>query len=299
MSVMTEDLFGFLLTRAVRAEEIASPSACFDLVSELDAMFASSIDRAAAGGFVADRLGYAFLAGYRAALAALDPALSRASLCATEEGGAHPRAIKTTLAERDGALFLDGHKTFATLASAADVLLVVASRGIGEDGRNRLQIARIPANREGIAIRDRDPIPFAPEIPHARVTFTNVRVEKNEAWEGDGYARVLKPFRTIEDMHVCAAWLGYVVRLTRSSSQRTCERALACIAALRGLPSDPSAPASHIALAGVLAEAVRVAEAVSTPDPRWTRDLPLLAVAQTARELRRDAAWGRIVPPAP
>jgi hypothetical protein len=57
-----------------------------------------SIDRAIAGGVRADRLGFAFAGGYAAALAALVPGLTGiAALCATEEGGAHPRAIHTRL----------------------------------------------------------------------------------------------------------------------------------------------------------------------------------------------------------
>src|SRR5205814_202856 len=54
------------------------------------------IEEAIVGGFAADRLGYAFAAGYEAALRALVPDLPRdtvASLCITERGGAHPAAI--------------------------------------------------------------------------------------------------------------------------------------------------------------------------------------------------------------
>src|SRR5438094_653029 len=65
--------------------------------------FDATIDRAAAAGFAADRLGYAFAGGYRAALARLVPAVTgSACLCATEAGGGHPRFIRTTLAPREG-----------------------------------------------------------------------------------------------------------------------------------------------------------------------------------------------------
>src|SRR6185436_13084691 len=60
--------------------------------------FPDPAERAAWGGLVADRLGYAFVAGYASALARLAPGIAtRAALCVTEEGGGHPRAIKTTL----------------------------------------------------------------------------------------------------------------------------------------------------------------------------------------------------------
>jgi len=294
------DILGHLLSAPPESHAIDSPRACFDLLEPVDPSFSSTVDRAAAGGFLADRLGYAFLAGYRAALARLAPSLSRASLCATESAGAHPRAIATRLQQSSDPNFhvLTGEKTFATLASVADVLLVVASRG-EEGGRNRLVVARIPASRPGITIREREPAAFAPEIPHARVSFEAVRVEAAEVLEGDGYLQVLKPFRTIEDIHVAAAWLGHVVRLARlhGNDRGILERALASLAALRELGGrDPLEPAVHVTLAGVFADAVAVARAVdlSAADEatraRWSRDFPLFEVAGAARELRREAA---------
>lgn len=295
----------FLIDEDTNVDPIASVVACHDRIAPLDERFSSTVDRAAAGGFVADRIGYAFLAGYRAALSKLDPTLGRASLCATESGGAHPRAIATRLAPRGDAFVLNGDKTFATLASAADVLLVIASRG-EKDGRNQLQIARIPSDREGVTIRDRDPIAFAPEIPHARVTFEDVRVLPSEILEGDGYTRYLKPFRTIEDIHVMAAWLGHVVRLARAYDEppEIVEKALAAIAALRTIAEDdPLDSATHITLAGIIAVAAELAPAVTLAKAdeavrtRWQRDLPLLAVAATARNARLEAARRKAITP--
>ena len=86
------------------------------------------VDRAIAGGAAVDRLGYAFAAGYAAALHALVPELERppvlASLAATEEGGAHPRAIRTTLTREGDHWRLSGHKRWVTLAGTQ--LLVLA-----------------------------------------------------------------------------------------------------------------------------------------------------------------------------
>lgn len=288
----------FLIEEDTSVAPIESVDDCHARIAPLDARFSNPVERAAAGGFVADRIGYAFLAGYRAALSKLDPSLGRASLAASETGGAHPRAIETTLRPHDDAFVLDGDKTFATLASAADVLLVVASRGKDGD-RNHLQIARIPSKREGVTIRDRDPIAFAPEIPHARVALRSVRVEPSEILEGDGYTRWLKPFRTTEDVHVIAAWLGHVVRLVRAYDEprELVEKALAAIAALRTIgEEDPLDPAAHIALAGVLgvaaelASGVTLAKADEAVRTRWQRDLPILAVAGTARNARLEAA---------
>ncbi len=303
------DALRHLLVDPPPERAIDSPSACFEMLEALDAALAdsSTIDRAAIGGFAADRLGYAFLAGYRAALARVDPTLSRASLCATESGGAHPRAIATRLEPRDDGFALTGDKTFATLASSAATLLVVAS-----SGRNSLHVARIPADRAGVTIADREAMPFAPEIPHARVALRGVRVARDEVLEGDGYLRLLKPFRTLEDMHVAAAWLGHVVRLVRlfGEPRDLADRALAALAALRDLGRrDPLDAVLHVALAGVFTDAHAVAAgctlaaADEATRARWQRDLPLFAVAGQARDLRRTAAWtaleGTKPPPAP
>jgi hypothetical protein len=329
------DVITFLLSAVPHAVALESPQACFDMLEALDDSCWEGrrsrpfpTDRAAMGGFHADRLGYAFLAGYRAALISIenrgaqrsdsrrslsgawgaeppisiDASLSRASLCATEEGGAHPRAIQTKLVSVSPGWRLDGKKTFATLASVAETLLVVAS--VSREGdRNHLRVVRIPARRDGIAMRVLPALPFAPEIPHAEVTFEDVHVEPTELIEGDGYADVLKPFRTIEDIHVTVAWLAYVVRLARDKNRDVAERAIASIVALRGLSDrDPSAPATHVALAGVLTHAAALAESwdlEGCDEPtreRWRRDRPLLAVAGTVRKLRREAAWGQMLP---
>ncbi len=86
--------------------------------------------RATAGGFSADRLGFAFAAGYQSALVALVPDLPESyltGLCATEEEGNHPRAIHTRLEPDAGGHLLSGEKRWATLAPLARELLVVAS----------------------------------------------------------------------------------------------------------------------------------------------------------------------------
>ena len=184
--------------------------------------FTGQIERAVWGGFHADRLGYAFASGYSAALARLfehalrvadgtaRPLPARVCLCATEAGGGRPRNIATRLAKQGGALVLNGEKTFATLATAADELLVVASRGIEADGKNRLRVVRVKPNASGVEIVPRDPLPFAPEIPHALVRLVDVVVENEDMLPGDGYDHWLKPFRTIEDTHVLAATVGYL-----------------------------------------------------------------------------------------
>jgi len=270
------------------------------------------IDAAAVGGVCADRLGWAFVAGYGEALRVLDPALPAgvmAALCATEARGVHPRDIETA-ARREGAEWVvDGVKVFATLADQADVLLVVANAGAGEDGRNRLVVARVPAKAPGVALETSPrEIPFAPEISHQVVRFSGVRVPVEAALPGDGYEDALKPFRSIEDAHVFAAGLSYLCgvagRFDWPKSFR--ERAVASVMALRALASSPSGlrtPESHVALGGALALGREVVEAgepfweraEAAERERWRRDRPLLDVAGKARAARLEAAWRRSV----
>jgi hypothetical protein len=62
---------------------------------------------------------------------------------------------------------------------------------------------------------------------------------------------------------------------------------------------EPLAPATHVALAGLLAQAKRALERMDScwslvdegTRTRWERDRAILGVAGKARDARRDAAW--------
>ncbi|MFT3707986.1 MAG: acyl-CoA dehydrogenase family protein [Archangium sp.] len=259
-------------------------------------MSKTTIERAIRGGADSDRLGHAFFKGYTAAISFLDPSIAESeigALCATEDGGGHPRAIQTTLI--DGVL--NGTKHFVSGGSQATQLLVVAK--IGErDGRPELKVARINAKATGVKVEDLPPLDFVPEIPHGSVTFTNARVDA--VLEGDGYDRYVKPFRTIEDLHVFGAIVACLIANGSRLSQSTLERFEATLASIRQLASQsPSSPQTHIALAGVLAIA---RETIASMDgsgfdddfrSRFERDRPLLRIAEKVREQRRITAWSR------
>jgi hypothetical protein len=275
---------------------------------EWAARFPSTIDRACVAGLHADRVGYAFAAGYQCALHAIDPSMHVeriASFCATEAGGAHPRAIQTKLVPADGGFHVSGTKRWSTMAPDADVLLVVASRGVRADGTNDLAVVRVDARAKGVAIAPMPMTQFIPEIVHAEIRFDDAHIASSDVLPGDGYARYVKAFRTVEDIHVHAALLGHLVRIARVYDwpRESVERALAIIVVLRSLVAhDPNSSAVHLALAGVL-NATRdwiavnhehwdkVDEEVRT---RWHRDLPLLQVADTARTQRTERAWLRM-----
>ena len=271
-----------------------------------------TLTRAMRGGALADRLGFAFIAGYSAALGCLAgqsgmkrPLPLRASLAATERGGPHPRAIHTTIApdpRRPDMFLLEGEKTFATLGTLADVLLVAATEGLGDDGRPRIRVVRVGARATGVAVEPRTPTRFAPEVPHGIVRLSGVSVTSLDVLPGDGYARYLKPFRTLEDIHVLAATLSWLLALARTERLPTsfAECLVAHLHALAAIAVAPEgAPHAHLALAGVFASVHALVEKhhevlVGLPNEvgvRLARDLPLLDVAETLRAARTAAAW--------
>jgi hypothetical protein len=249
-------------------------------------------------------MGYAFAGGYSEALRALVPGLEGiTALCATEQGGNHPRAIETTLTPDGDDFRLNGTKKWATVASEASALLVVAS--VGRDGdKNRLRVVRVPVWADGVTLRDASAA-FVPEIPHSEVELVNVPVSARDVLPGDGYDDYLKPFRTVEDVHVHAALLGYLVGVARRHAFEPAlvEALLVSAVATRGLAgADMKAATTHLALAGLLDQITRIVAEVerawaAKPGEEWTRwqrDRVLLQVASKARGARRERAWASL-----
>lgn len=266
------------------------------------------VDKAIVCGAAMDRVGWAFASGYQAALEALVPGVSGlVVLCATEEGGAHPSAIRTAIA-RDGAgLVLDGRKQWCTLGTHAEQLLIVAREGDGEDGRARLRLVRVPSAAPGVKLVPMPEAPFAPEVPHAVVELAGVRLAEDHVLPGDGYERYLKPFRTLEDVHVTAAILAHLARVAFAErlGEELEERLASAVVTFRGLaPLDPSAPETHLALSGALREShdllTQLDAAIPKAGPdaatRWRRDAPLFGIAGRVREARRKRARERLRP---
>lgn len=255
------------------------------------------------GGAGAAGVGGAFLAGYHCALRALIPGLDQpATMCATEAEGAHPRSIQTRLSARDGGFRLSGQKRWATGATQAAVLFVFASEGTDGERRNRLRCVRVDPRSPGVRIEAMPAPSFTPEIVHAVVTLDDVAVSDEMILPGDGYTRYLKPFRTVEDIHVMTALLGYLAAVARRCHwpQAALEDLLAIASAMRRLAaSDPLSPHTHLALAGTLRW---MTQRVDSFEPHWSltdeatragwqRDRPLLQVAQRVRDQRLAAAW--------
>jgi len=306
-------ILDWLLSRQDRIEttELASVA---DWKSRFDAETSgwdAPIDRAVIGGFLADRAAYAFAAGYETALRRLHPALPECavvSFCVTEDKGGHPSSIKTALsrAERshEQGWLLRGSKKFITMANESELLMVAASTGTSSDGKNMIRMVLVDRNAPGIEIVPMAGLPFVPEISHGTVAFHNVSVSDGDVLPGDGYRDYIRPFRTIEDLHVFAAIAGFIFRTAcihrwprpvqeQIASLVTCNRALAL--------DDPSAPAVHIALGGLRAHMASFLESISscweTVDEKtragWERDQALLRVAENARIKRLETAWSK------
>ncbi len=251
-----------------------------------------------------DRLGFAFAVGYPAALEHMVAGVRLpCALCVTEATGNSPRAIETTLERKGDRYELRGMKTFVTFGTLAETLLIVARVGEKPDGRPDLAVVQIPASRKGVVLHKLPETPFVPEVPHTSVRLEAVEVLESERLSGDGYLDYVKPFRTIEDIHVVGATLGYLVGLARRAQAPTtliAELSADLVALDRLRDASPLDPRVHIALHGVYQRVTRLVagedvarlldSAPGDERDRWERDQPLLQVASKARAARFERA---------
>lgn len=287
----------------LRAATLDTLESWWNATREVREREATTADRALIGGVLADRMGFAFAAGYQEALRALVGADGIGALCVTEARGNSPRDIDTTIVADGDGYVVHGQKKWATVAPLASTLLVCAKSGVDTQGRNVLRVVRVPAAADGVTLVASS-APFIPEIPHAEVALDGVRVPADAVLPGDGYSDYVKPFRTVEDAHVHAALVGYVIGVARRHrfARDLVERLLAAATAIRAVAlADAKSPYVHLALAGAMAEISSLLGEVERAwgdrenpgdeHTRWLRDRPLLRVASGARAARRDAAW--------
>ena len=275
------------------------------------------------GGFLADRPAWAMVAGHQGAVRRLawecgglhlTPEGGIVAFCASEEGGAHPRAVHSSLVAAAGGDFrLNGQKRWATLAPSAAALLLIASVGRVGD-RNRLRSLCVPSDRPGIGI---SPMPLTsptgggqrvtanPEVRHAVIDLNDVPVASAELMGGDGYADAIKPFRTIEDLYIGAAMTAYNLALARRWGwpAEAVEDLLLLLAAAEALAFGPlDQPAAHLGVAALGRATARVRDAHAgywdlvdgEAAAAWRRATAGGGVAARAKELRRQAAWRRL-----
>jgi hypothetical protein len=146
---------------------------------------------------------------------------------------------------------------------------------------------------------------IVPEISHGEVDLEEVSVPRDDLLPGDGYERYIRPFRTVEDIHVVAGVIGYLSGVAREYHWDHAVQAelLGIIAALRPLSmANPSAPAIHVALEGVYSVERRVLSLIqpmwdSVAEDvrhRWERDVAILNVAEKVRAARFATAWDKL-----
>jgi len=305
---MGNDAISSLLQPAAVAE-CASVAEWWPRWRSLAASTAQPFERAILGGAQADRLGWAFASGYQAALRVLDPTLpdeAIAALCVTEAEGNFPRAIRTTLTPAGDGFVVSGEKRWTTLGPEGGVFLVIAREAGSDESRPSLKAVRIASGAAGLVVEPMPATSFVPEVPHARVKLDNVRVVRSAVFAGDAYLKYVKPFRTIEDIHVHAACIAYLVAEARRRGwpQDWSARAVLLLHALAGIARlDPLASQTHVALSAALElgeSLIAGADghwARTGEDPaavRWARDRKLFGVAGKARAQRLAAAWSRL-----
>jgi hypothetical protein len=269
------------------------------------ARFSLPFDRAVAGGRVSDRVGFAFAGGYVAALHALVPSVPAeavAGFSVTEERGNHPRAIEARLERNAEGYTLTGSKRWSTMGPLSDLLVVVATTGTSVDGRPELRAVIVRKDAPGLTVTEMPPTAFVPEVPHAELRFERVAIAEGALLPGDGYTDYVKAFRTVEDLHVNASVLGYLLSaaIRNGWPDTLTERLIASVAAARSLAAlDPKRPETHVALAGLLEQVASVVEAAEpswslasdAERERWYRDRVLTRVASKARQQRRERAF--------
>lgn len=315
---MQESLI-FCLTAPTR---VAAVTSLDDWRPRWRALAASTQDPVALalrGGFMADRVGWAFAAGYQSALRTLlrgvaqreVPAQDLLALCATEAEGNRPRNIRTTLTVEGERLTVSGDKSWTTLGASASAFLVVGRLPGAADPQAAptLKVAMVPADSPGIRFQEKPPMAFVPEIPHLASRFEAVALPATALLPGDGYTDYVKPFRTVEDTFIALAVQAYLLREARArdwprEEQQHLAAQLVTLATLAG--QDASLATTHIALAGALDRTQQLYQQASErfqadTDPaaqRWARDRPLFQVASKPRLLRAQRAWQRLAEPA-
>lgn len=247
------------------------------------------------GGKLAPTPGLAFLAGYQGALRLLWPSapLSLGALCVTENRSVRPADMQTRLS----GLSLAGRKDFVTAADAADWLLV-AAREEADGQPPRLALTVVRNGDPGVRIETLKPLPLMPDVPHARLHLDGAHCER---LAGDGWDAYVKPFRSIEDLHVLSALCAWLYGVGRDSAwpQALQLRLLALLTGAAEVSRQcATAPAMHLLLAALFTEFKTLKpelDAAFAAGPAewaelWRRDQGVLDIAGGPRAKRLEKA---------
>ncbi len=207
------------------------------------------IDRAIFGGFTCQQFSFAFMAGYQAALEKMFPTIAPnelKALCVSEAKGGNPKVIQTTLMNHH----ITGLKTYVTAGSDTAHFLVLCKTTESVKGKPLLKIVHIPQSSENIAITDFE-LPFMKDVKHGKLALDNTKITANQILAGDGYTQYTKPFRTLEDVCVGAAYQAMLLRqaIDHQWDEEVRDRLLLNIYTLKNLLTlPPSDKETHLLL---------------------------------------------------
>lgn len=252
---------------------------------------AGPFELAVLGGRLATTPGLAFLAGYQAALRRLWPAAPEGlgAMCATEERKLRPADMQARLV----GLQVTGRKDFVITGAAASWLLVPA-RDEAPGEPPRLSLCVVGCGERGVVIEAGPALPLVPDIPHGRLALDSAPCKR---LAGDGWDDYVKPFRTLEDLHVLTAlvsWL-YGVGLESGWPQRLQLQLTGILAGAAEVSRlSPMDAATHLLLASLslqLETLTNDVDAALAKGPAnwlqlWQRDRGVLLLARGAQAKR-------------
>jgi len=212
----------------------------------------SPIEKAILGGFSCQQFSFAFMAGYQAALEYMFPAVAPnklKALCVSEKNGGHPKAIQTTLIDYQ----LNGLKTYITAGSEVEHLLVLCKTDKVVNGRPQLKMVHLPKGAENTELTNFE-MSFMKEVKHGKLAMTNTKISDNQILAGDGFSDYAKPFRTLEDICVGAAYQAMLLRqaIEHQWDESLRDQILFNLFSLKNLLALPLlAPNTHMLLAAL------------------------------------------------
>ncbi|ARU89630.1 acyl-CoA dehydrogenase [Pseudomonas sp. M30-35] len=262
----------------------------------------SAFELAVLGGNLAPTPGMAFLAGYQGALRALWPSApwTLGALCVTERKSVRPADMQTRLSQ----LQLSGTKDFVTAGDAAQWLLV-AAREEAEGEPPQVAVTVVESGSTGVLVEPLPALKFIPDVSHARLTLEDAKCER---LPGDGLADYVKPFRSIEDLHVLAAVSAWLFGVGQNSAWPTALQ-LRLLGLLSGCAEvskmKANASTTHVFLGGLFAQFAALSSeldsAFAAGEPHWKvlwqRDKALMSIANSARTTRLQRAQAQFSMP--
>ena len=189
------------------APSIPDEAHWFDLWKARGLNEADSITIAVAGGALADRFAWVFLAGYQGALKALlgERMNGFAALVASEDRDDPEQHPGPVLTAQDDLLLMSGFKSWVA-ASASVEQLIVSARAPGQD-RPRTWVS-IGREQSGVTLSHRDKPGFLPQLSQGFAEFKNVQIAERDVLTGLSVG----DFRHIESCHVRLAAAAFMYR---------------------------------------------------------------------------------------